>query len=135
MTSHRRNLLLWDLGFLSFRLWLNEHFFLPHGISIIIATVIGNTMAQQCVATRKIKISFNFYNSSLQCDLSISVARNIKEITQHLKKLAKFYAHKSKKYRGRWAITWALTLISSHFNQKYFLNVHSFPFAASYCIY
>lgn len=71
--------LLWDLGFISFRLWLNEHFFLPHGISIIIATVIGNTMAQQCVATRKIKISFNFYNSSLQCDLSISVARNIKE--------------------------------------------------------
>lgn len=93
--------LLWDLGFISFRLWLNEHFFLPHGISIIIATVIGNTMAQQCVATRKIKISFNFYNSSLQCDLSISVARNIKEKTQHLKKLAKFYAHKSKKYRGK----------------------------------
>lgn len=71
--------LLWDLGFISFRLWLNEHFFLPHGISIIIATVIGNTMAQQCVATKKIKTSFNFYNSSLQCDLSISVARNIKE--------------------------------------------------------
>lgn len=58
-----------------------------------------------------------------------------KKKTQHLKKLAKFYAHKSKKYRGRWAITWALTLISSHFNQKFFLNVHSFPFAASYCIY
>lgn len=55
-------------------------FFLPQGISIIIATVIGNTMAQQCVATnKKIKISFNFYNSSLQCDLSISVSRNIKE--------------------------------------------------------
>lgn len=32
---------------------LNEHFFLPQGISIIIATVIGNTMPQQCVATNK----------------------------------------------------------------------------------
>lgn len=45
-------------------------FFLPQGISIIIATVISNTMPQQCVATKKnIKISFNFYNSVLQCDL------------------------------------------------------------------
>lgn len=136
MTSRRRNLLLlWDLGFISFRLWLNEQFFLPHGISIIIATVIGNTMAQQCVATKKIKISFNFYNSVLQCDYQSRLLETPKKKTQHLKKLAKFYAHKSKKYRGRWAITWALSLIASHFNQKYFLNVHSFPFAASYCIY
>lgn len=45
--------LLWDLGFISFRLPLNEHFILPQGISIIIATVIGNTMAQWCVATKK----------------------------------------------------------------------------------
>lgn len=128
--------LLWDLGFISFRLWLNEHFFLPHGISIIIATVIGNTMAQQCVATRKIKISFNFYNSSLQCDLSISVARNIKKKKHSISRNWQNCMHtKVKSIGGRWAITWALTLISSHFNQKYFLNVHSFPFAASYCIY
>lgn len=55
MTSCRRNLLflLWDLGFISFRLPLNEHFILPQGISILIATVIGNTMAQWCVATKK----------------------------------------------------------------------------------
>lgn len=46
-----------------------------------------------------------------------------------------FMHTKVKSIGGRWAITWALTLISSHFNQKFFLNVHSFPFAASYCIY
>lgn len=60
-------------------------------------------MAQQCVATKKIKISFNFYNSVLQCDL-INQSRLLetsKKKTQHLKKLAKFYAHKSKKYRGK----------------------------------
>lgn len=102
MTSRRRNLyLLWDLGFISFRLWLNEQFFLPHGISIIIATVIGNTMAQQCVATKKIKISFNFYNSVLQCDYQSRLLETPKKKTQHLKKLPKFYAHKSKKYRGK----------------------------------
>lgn len=80
MTSRRRNLFFTlGLGIYLFPSMIKQTFFLPHGISIIIATVIGNTMAQQCVATKKIKISFNFYNSSLQCDVSISVARNIKE--------------------------------------------------------
>lgn len=128
--------LLWDLGFISFRLWLNEHFFLPHGISIIIATVIGNTMAQQCVATKK---KSKYHSTSITVVYNVIYQSRLletsKKKTQHLKKLAKFYAHKSKKYRGRWAITWALTLIASHFNKKDFLNVHSFPFAASYCIY
>lgn len=80
MTSRRRNLFFTlGLGIYFFPSMIKRTFFLPHGISIIIATVIGNTMAQQCVATKKIKISFNFYNSSLQCGVSISVARNIKE--------------------------------------------------------
>lgn len=137
MTSHRRNLLLlWDLGFISFRLWLNEHFFLPQGISIIIATVIGNTMAQQCVATKK-KSKYHstsiivFYNViiNLGCSKHQRKKHSISRNWQN------FMHTKVKSIRGRWAITWALTLISSHFNQKYFLNVHSFPFAASYCIY
>lgn len=116
MTSRRRNLfLLWDLGFISFRLWLNEQFFLPHGISIIIATVIGNTMAQQCVATKKIKISFNFYNSVLQCDYQSRLLETPKKKTQHLKKLAKFYAHKSKKYRGKMGNNLSINLDSKSF--------------------
>lgn len=139
MTSRRRNLLLlWDLGFISFRLWLNEHFFFTTRYFYHYCNSNWQHNATTvCGHKQKIKISFNFYNSVLQCDL-INQSRLLetsKKKTQHLKKLAKFYAHKSKKYRGRWAITWALSLIASHFNQKYFLNVHSFPFAASYCIY
>lgn len=138
MTSHRRNLFFTlGLGIYFFPSMIKRTFFLPHGISIIIATVIGNTMAQQCVATRKIKISFNFYNSVLQCDL-INQSRLL-ETSKKKHSISRnwqnFMHTKVKSIGGRWAITWALTLISSHFNQKYFLNVHSFPFAASYCIY
>lgn len=54
MTSRRRNLFFTlGLGIYFFPSMIKRTFFLPHGISIIIATVIGNTMPQQCVATNK----------------------------------------------------------------------------------
>lgn len=77
-------------------------FFLPQGISIIIATVIGNTMAQQCVATKKIS---KYHSTSITVVYNVIYQSRLletsKKKTQHLKKLAKFYAHKSKKYQGK----------------------------------
>lgn len=136
MTSRRRNLLLlWDLGFISFRLWLNEHFFFT---TRYFYHYCNSNWQHNGTTVCGHKKKSKYHSTSitvLQCDYQSRLLKTSKKKTQHLKKLAKFYAHKSKKYRGRWAITWALSLIASHFNQKYFLNVHSFPFAASYCIY
>lgn len=80
---------------------IKRTFFLPHGISIIIATVIGNTMAQQCVATKKSKYHSTFITVVYNVMYQSRLLETSKKKTQHLKKLAKFYAHKSKKYWGK----------------------------------
>lgn len=139
MTSHRRNLFFTlGLGIYFFPSMIKRTFFFtPRYFYHYCNSNWQHNATTVCGHKQKIKISFNFYNSVLQCDL-INQSRLL-ETSKKKHSISRnwqnFMHTKVKSIGGRWAITWALTLISSHFNQKYFLNVHSFPFAASYCIY
>lgn len=131
MTSHRRNLFFTlGLGIYFFPSMIKRTFFFtPRYFYHYCNSNWQHNATTVCGHKQKIKISFNFYNSVLQCDL-INQSRLLetsKKKTQHLKKLAKFYAHKSKKYRGKMGNNLSINLDIKSFWSKIFLKCTFFP--------